>query len=52
MVRHYLVKALLWSISLKRYVVAGEVLGLSDENAAPLLKAGVVELLDVETEER
>lgn len=49
--KHYLVTRLLWSLSLNRYVVPGEVLVYSDEAAAPLLAVGVIVLIEQEIED-
>lgn len=44
----YLVNTLLWSQSLNRYVIPGEVIALSESAAAPLLKKGAIEPIEHE----
>lgn len=46
--KRYLVLRMLWSQSMARYVIPGEVIRLSDEAAQPLLERKSIELIEEE----
>lgn len=48
--KRYLVKKMLWSLSMQRYIIPGEVIRLSDEAAKPLLERNSIELIEGELE--
>lgn len=51
MAKRYLVHKLLWSQSMSRYVIPGEVIRLSDEAAQPLLVKKSIELIEEEIDD-
>lgn len=49
--KRYLVHKLLWSNSLNRYVIPGEVIRLSEEAARPLVEKHSIELIEEEIDD-